>query len=171
MTKSGPLAAWLLVVVMATSGCGSTSTKTVTVTTPQSGAATDSRTTTGTPTPPQPAAPNATAEHVVDLFRAHGLTTGKAAPMTPQDYGAAPVVAHGVHFFIPRLDAGAGGRAFSGSIADLAALKHYYDSLGKSSGLLFSWTFLNARRHVLVQLNGDLPKQRAMQYASVVRGL
>jgi hypothetical protein len=169
--KSGPLAVALLAVIVGASGCGGSGTKTVTVTPPESGGVTHSPTTTGTSTPSRPAEPNVTAEHVVALFRAHGLTTGKAAPMTPQDYGAAPVVAHGVHFFIPHLDAGAGGRAFTGSTADLAALKHYYDALGKSSGLLFSWTFLNAKRHVLVQLNGDLPKQRAMQYAAVVRGL
>jgi hypothetical protein len=148
-------------------GCGG-GARTVTVTTPTttaSSSASSGSTTT------HPAPHKLTAEQVVGQFRSHGLTIGKATTMEPGDYGAAPVVAHGVHFFIPHLATGAGGRAFTGSSADLAALRHYYDSLGKASGLLFSWTFANARAGVLVQLNGQLPRRRAMQFAAIVKSL
>lgn len=111
------------------------------------------------------------ARQVVAAFRRRGLGVGKSWTMAPQDYGPAPVVGHGVRFIVPSLGKDAGGRAFTGTSADLRALKHYYDALGKTSGLFFSWTFLNARRGVLVQINGDLPRARAMRYRAVVKGL
>jgi hypothetical protein len=42
----------------------------------------------------------------------------------------------------------------------------YYFALGKSSAAFFSWVFI--KDNVLVQINGDLPEDKAKQYQTVL---
>jgi len=120
-----------------------------------------------------PKVPETTPSDVIAAFRSSGLEVGASIPMTHADYGPAPLVARaGVRFLVPSLGSGAGGRAFTfANMADLRTLRHYYVALGRGSALLFSWTFTNAKRLVLVQINGDLPDKKATDYRAVVAGL
>lgn len=127
-----------------------------------------------TPTPeasPTPAFVVWTADQVVEAFDAAGLEVGQYRPMTHDDYGFAPFVATaGVRFFIPSLCAECGGRIMAfDSPAGLLATKEYYDSLGRESAVLFSWTFV--RDNILVQINGSLPQDKAEQYRSALEGM
>lgn len=110
---------------------------------------------------------------VVEAFKAAGLEAEDAADMTIKDFGAAPKLTDdATHFLLPSLCSDCGGRAFVfSSLDDLRTTKDYYDSLGKSSAMFFSWTFANEGKLVLVQLNGELAKAKAMQYQKVVAGL
>jgi hypothetical protein len=75
-----------------------------------------------------------------------------------------------VHFFIPSLGDGAGGRVQTFKRrSDLRDVKSYYDSLGKKGDPLFSWTFVNRRRLILVQINGELPQAKAVKYKRVLK--
>jgi hypothetical protein len=93
--------------------------------------------------------------------------------MEPRDYGLAPLLARsGVRFLIPSLGADSGGRVMAfRNKDDLRSVKRYYDDLGRGSAALFSWAFANERRLILVQINGDLPRAKALRYRRVVVGL
>lgn len=87
--------------------------------------------------------------------------------MAKDDYGLAPFVCTGTHFFIPSIDPTAGGRVFiCDNAEDVTALSDYYDKLGKSSALFFSWVFVKG--NVVVQINGDLPEDKARQYETAI---
>lgn len=108
-----------------------------------------------------------TGDDVVAAFKNAGLEAEGSYPMTKDDYGAAPYVCTGTRFLIPSIGADNGGRIFiCDNAEDLASLKDYYDELGKSSALFFSWTF--AKGDVLVQINGDLPEDKARQYEAAI---
>lgn len=104
------------------------------------------------------------SQQAIDAIKAAGLEAEQNRPMTRDDYGAAPLLAiEGIRFFIPSLGADNGGRAFSfSSQADLERTKAYYVELGRSSALLFSWTF--SVENLLVQINGKLADDKAKQY-------
>jgi hypothetical protein len=112
-----------------------------------------------------------TPMQVVREFRAHGLEAAKPRRMTRDDYGFAPYVGQGVRFLIPSLGENRGGRVFSGRLGELRRLKAYYDDLGEGSAILFSWTYLNRRARILVQINGELSHAKWLKYRAVVRGL
>ncbi len=135
---------------------------------------------TATPTPPpaptvakqattQPAARanGLTPEQLAATFKAVGLEAENVRPLTKDDYGLAPFVGSGVRFLIPSLCEDCGGRIFQVDNADdLARLKAYYDDLSKVSAAFFSWVFV--RGGTLVQINGDLPEERARNYESAL---
>jgi hypothetical protein len=109
---------------------------------------------------------------VVAKLQSEGLVAEKPKAMEPNDFGIAPVSDDATHFLIPSLGSDAGGRAFVfKSTEELQKTKSSYDDLGKKSGLLFSWTFANEDKGVLIQINGDLPKAQAKRYEAVVAGL
>lgn len=112
-----------------------------------------------------------TGEDVVSAFKAAGLEAENSSTLTKDDYGVAPYVCKGTHFFIPSLDAisgeGAGGRVFiCDSADDRDLLENYYTELGKSSALFFSWVFV--KENIVVQINGDLPEDKARQYEAAI---
>ncbi len=134
---------------------------------------------TATPDPPTPT-PEATptpsyvkwnSQQVIDAFTSAELEADPTYTMTKDDYGMAPMVAiEGSRFIIPSLCADCGGRIFSfNNPDDLAATKRYYDELGNASAMFFSWTF--EKDNILVQINGDLPEEKALQYKEVLDGL
>jgi hypothetical protein len=108
------------------------------------------------------------SQQVLEAFIAAGLEAETARPMTPDDYGIAPLVAiEGTRFFIPSLCDNCGGRIMSFSTQeDLEAVQNYYNELSRSSAMFFSWVFV--RDNILVQINGDLPEASARQYESVL---
>lgn len=136
---------------------------------------------TSTPAPTSTTAPTATkvanttksytTAQVVAAFKAAGLEAENSRPMTPADYGLAPLVAvEGTRFFIPSLGAEAGGRAMSfNTLDDMNRVKKYYDDLARSSAALFSWVFLNG--NILIQINGTLPENKARLYESTLNAL
>jgi hypothetical protein len=111
-----------------------------------------------------------TPEQVIIAFKAAGLEAENSKKMTKEDYGLAPLVGQGLRFLIPSLCADCGGRVFAvESEDDMTQLKAYYDELGKASAAFFSWTFRHG--NVLVQLNGDLPEQRARVYETTLQAM
>ena len=108
-----------------------------------------------------------TGDDVIASFKKAGLEAENSYAMTKDDYGPAPYVCTGTRFLIPSIGADNGGRIFiCDNAEDLALLKNYYDELGKSSALFFSWTF--TKGDVLVQINGDLPEEKARQYEAAI---
>lgn len=114
-----------------------------------------------------------TSREIVERFDRAGLDAERPARLEDNELGVAPNATDDrTRFLIPSLGEDAGGRVFVFDNVDgLRRTKEAYDELGEGSGLLFSWTFANERRGVLVQINGDLPKAKAERYAAVVRGL
>ncbi len=124
-----------------------------------------------TPTPvstPTPVFQKWTSGQVIEAFQAASLEAEAARPMTRDDYGMAPMLAvEGTRFLIPSLCADCGGRVLSfSSQDDLDATEAYYVELGKSSAIFFSWTF--TKDNILVQINGDLPEEKARQYEATL---
>jgi hypothetical protein len=114
-----------------------------------------------------------TSAAVVQAFTTAGLEAMGARPMTVADFGMAPKrTDDATHFNLPSLCSDCGGRAFVfTSLDDLHATKDYYDSLGKSSAMFFSWTYANEGKLTLVQINGTLSKDKAEKYGAVVQSL
>lgn len=120
-----------------------------------------------------PAESPLTSEDVVAAFAEAGLEAEDPTPMTPEDFGLAPMKTDdATRFLIPSLGADSGGRAFVfDDVADLRDTKAYYDELGEESAAFFSWTFANEEVGVLVQVNGELAEADAGRYEEVVAGL
>lgn len=109
-----------------------------------------------------------TVDQVVQEFEDAGLKVGEYYPMTVDDFGLAPYVAtDAVRFMIPTICADCGGRIFAFDDPEkLAVTKEYYDKLGEQSAYFFSWTF--TKDNILVQINGDLPEEKAKQYQAAL---
>ena len=116
-------------------------------------------------------APDPTADMVVQAFKDTGLECEDVYDMTKDDYGLAPMVAkEGKRFLIPSLGEDNGGRIFTfNNTEDLEKTKAYYDDLGKESAAFFSWTFVKDK--VLVQINGDLPEDKAKKYEAALNSI
>lgn len=112
-----------------------------------------------------------TPDQVLSAFQNAGLEIGEPYLMQPTDYGLAPMVAvEGKRFLIPSMGVDFGGRVFSfASQNDLDMMNHYYDGLGKASGWFFSWLFV--KDNILIQINGELPEDRAKQYEAALSSL
>lgn len=120
-----------------------------------------------TPTSAQTATPPPTPQAIVAAFKKAGLEAETPKAITSKDYGAAPRVCTGLRFLIPSLGEDAGGRAFvCKTTAERDSLAGYYNALSKQSDLLFSWVFV--RGPVLVQINGSLPKAKALLYEKAI---
>jgi hypothetical protein len=114
-----------------------------------------------------------TSAQVVDALKRQGLEAESPTPMTPQDFGLAPLLTKdATRFLIPSLGADNGGRAMIfESDDDLEKTKAYYDELGEGTAAFFSWTFANEDKGVLVQINGELPEKKAKAYEQMIDGL
>lgn len=119
------------------------------------------------------------SEEVVEAFREAGLEVGGtySAEEGEERYRRemgfpSPVpktYKEGTRFLIPPLGPDSGGRVFTfESEEDLEAVRNYYEGLGRASGWLHSWVYVEGK--VLVQINGDLPEERARQYEAVFCG-
>ncbi len=117
-------------------------------------------------------------EDVIQAFKDNRLEAENTKTMTEEDYGATPMLAEeGIRFFIPSLGEGSSGRVLRfDNKEDLETTKKYYESLGKvntSTKLkipsLFSWVFVND--NILVQINGELPEEKAKKYEEALNDL
>jgi hypothetical protein len=106
---------------------------------------------------------------VVNAFKAAGLEVENPRPMSkPQDYGAAPTIdAEATQFTIPSTgEGGGGGRGHVYSFAsedDLEKMVQYYANASTDN---FSWVYV--RDNVLVQVDGQLPEEKAKQYEAAL---
>ncbi len=108
-----------------------------------------------------------TPQDVINAFKAMGLEAENVRAMTKDDYGLSPMASEGMRFYIPSLGADKGGRVmYYDDPAILQAAKTYYEELGKSSAIFFSWVFVNG--NILVQINGELPEEQAVKYESAL---
>lgn len=105
-----------------------------------------------------------TADEVVAAFQAAGLEAESARPLTRDDYGMAPLLGDGLRFLIPSLcEEDCGGRVFViEDMDDRDRLASYIRDLSDISAMLFSHVFV--RDNIVVQINGDLPDERAAEY-------
>lgn len=112
-----------------------------------------------------------TNQEVIDAFQNAGLEVEDASEMTKDDYGIAPMKAEeGTRFLIPSLGDDAGGRVFTyDNESDLDEMQEHYDSMGKESAMLFSWTI--KYKNVLVQINGDLSEEEYNEYKKALESL
>lgn len=105
---------------------------------------------------------------IIATFKTAGLEAENPSVMEADDYGMGPYVGKGIHFFIPSLCSDCGGRAFVlDNAEDLARLEAYYVEAGRSSAMLFSHVY--RRGNLLVQLNGDLPADKAALYEAALQ--
>ena len=108
-----------------------------------------------------------TGNDVVTAFKNAGLEAESTKQMSKDDYGAAPLVCEGTRFFIPSLGQDNGGRIFiCDNNDDRDSLANYYQDLGKSSALFFSWVFV--KDNIVVQINGDLKEDIARKYEQAI---
>ena len=105
-----------------------------------------------------------TSEEVFDAFLQADVELGSTYEMTPEDFGMTPMVATEAHrILIPSLGKEPGGCLFIfNNQQDLDLTKSYYDDLGTSSALLFSWTIV--RDNVLLQIDGTMPEEQMLTY-------
>lgn len=105
---------------------------------------------------------------VVDQFKKDGLEVNNLRKMTKDDYESVPLKAkNGMIFDVQMGSDGEyqNARIFSfKTIDDLNDTKKYYDDLGKESSMTFSYTAANEDKLVLMQFNGDLPKEVVDKY-------
>jgi len=108
---------------------------------------------------------------VIDAFKNAGLEAEAPRPMSDEDYGVAPVVAEeATRFFIPSCGDDCGGRIFSFSDSDsLFKVKFYYTKMSEGSTLFFCWVF--EKDNILLQLDGDLPEEKANLYGEVLKSI
>lgn len=110
-----------------------------------------------------------TAEQVIAGFKAAGLEAESPQLMTPKDYGMAPLLGKGTRFLIPSMCADCGGRVFIGTPEEIEKLRAFYAEVAKASALFYSHVY--QRDNVLVQINGDLPPEKAAQYEAALKAL
>ncbi|MDT2614250.1 LysM domain-containing protein [Enterococcus dongliensis] len=105
---------------------------------------------------------------IIEQFKKDGLEVNDPRKMTKADYGLGPLKAkNGMIFDVQMGSDGEyqNARIFSfKTIDDLNDTKKYYDDLGKESSMTFSYTAANEDKLVLMQFNGDLPKEVVDKY-------
>lgn len=117
--------------------------------------------------------PDVSSADVVSKLQEAGLEADGATDMTKDDYGAAPMLAkEGKRILVPSLGDDKGGRIFIfSSTDDLEKTKAFYDELGKSSAMLFSWTAANNDKNVLIQMNGDMTEEQFKKYEEAINNM
>lgn len=105
---------------------------------------------------------------IIEKFKSEGLIASNPKKMTKEDYGMAPLVAKtGIIFGIQKSDDEKymNARLYSFSnLEDLRELKAYYDDLGESSAVTFSYTAANEKKKLLMQFNGNLSQDLVQKY-------
>jgi len=109
------------------------------------------------------------AEDVVRAFSREGLEVGVFYPVEEEGPSPVPITyEEGTRFTTPSLGEDAGGRVFTfESEEDLQPVRDYYEELGKEVGMFNSHVYVEG--NVLLQINGQLPKDQAEEYEAVLR--
>lgn len=110
-----------------------------------------------------------TTEEMISAFRDEGLEVGKVQPQRPEPGSPLPNVwKKQVRFLIPSIGPDAGGRVFTfEEEEDLNTVRSYYEGLNDLGGL-FCCSHVYTDGLVLVQVPGDVPKNRADEYGRVL---
>lgn len=108
------------------------------------------------------------SQQVIEAFTAAGLEVGETYPFLKSDAGLVPqVFVEAIRFLIPSLCEDCGGRVFSFiRERDLETAEQYYEVVNE---IAFTWVFV--KDNILVQINGDLPEERARQYEVAVSAM
>jgi len=108
---------------------------------------------------------------VMEHLQSSGVEFVNPRPMSRDDFGMAPMTATAtMRFLIPSLCEDCGGRLFTfANAADLEATRSYYAEAGRASAMFYSHLF--TRANVLIQINGDLPDEKAEQYRQALYSL
>jgi hypothetical protein len=129
-----------------------------------------------TPLPPTPTQMKPTFQkwnsaEVIAAFRAAGLEVGDTWTLKKDDLGMAPMIyVEGTRFLVPSVCADCGGKVFDfAKLDDLDRTREYYVELGEASAVFFSWTFV--KDNILLQINGDLPEDKARAYEATLGSL
>lgn len=125
---------------------------------------------TSLPEPTSPPARSHMSGDVIAAFQAAGLEVGSTTVLSPNsDASLMPkTYAEGTRFIIPSLGSDRGGRVFSfATTADRDAVTSYYDTIAASG--LTNWYSVNGL--LVLQINGDLPSERWLEYEAVFQGL
>jgi hypothetical protein len=114
-------------------------------------------------------------------FESEGLEADPCRKMRKDDWGISGVpdgLIEARRFIVKSLcdrwedPCDSGGRVMRfRSMRALREQKSYYDGLGDQGDLFFSWTFVNRRHLLLVQINGELGPEKARRYRRVVSAL
>ncbi|MEK3916052.1 hypothetical protein [Paenibacillus sp. FSL H7-0331] len=108
-----------------------------------------------------------TLESLVQAFKDGGLEAETPTKMEAKDYGMAPKLGNGLRVLVPSLGKDIGGRVLQfENKADLDNIKKYYDELGKSSAMLYSFTY--AKGLFLIQMSGDMKEDQFKKYQDVM---
>lgn len=116
--------------------------------------------------------PNTNPDDILQTFRAAGLEATNPTRMSAKDYGIAPLLcqAGARRFLIPSMGDAMGGRIFvCETVQDAKQLKDYYDQWGRTSAVLYSWTYQH--ENVLLQINGALDETQAKRYGQIIAEL
>lgn len=111
-----------------------------------------------------------TLEALIAAFKSARLEAEGPTLMSHTDYGLAPYLCKGAHFYTPSVCSDCGGRVFvCPNQDDLNALQSYYQELGRQSAALYSWVF--SKNNVLIQINGDMQESVARNYETVLNSI
>ncbi|MGM9927732.1 MAG: membrane lipoprotein lipid attachment site-containing protein [Bacillus sp. (in: firmicutes)] len=105
-----------------------------------------------------------TDDDVFRSFRTEKVEFDSYFEMSEEDYGLAPRLAtEAYRIQIPSLGEETFGHLFIfEQEQDLLDTKAFYDHLGQSSALLFSWTVV--RDNVLFEVSGEMPEEQMLTY-------
>ncbi len=111
-----------------------------------------------------------TSGDVVDAFLAAGLECDNPRTLSVDD-GKAPFVAvEATRFMMPSVCTSCSGRIYSfDDQTELSKARQYYVDLGERDAQFFSWVYV--RDNILLQLNGTLAEDQAMEYEQVLMDL
>ena len=112
-----------------------------------------------------------TSDQALQAIQSAKLEAENVRSIEPKDYGLAPMLAkEGKRLYLPSLCDECGGRLLVfASKADLEKTKAFYDAQAKESAAFFSWVFV--KDNLLLQLNGELPKEKAEAYNAALQSL
>lgn len=110
---------------------------------------------------------------IIEVFSEQSLVVYNPRDMTKEDFGIAPMSATSAKIFslieTDNEDEQQNARLLTfDNLDDLKATKKYYDDLGKDSAMLFSYTAVNEDELLLMQFNGQLPKELVEKYTQAV---
>ena len=112
-------------------------------------------------------------DDIIEAFSEQSLVVYNPRDMTKEDFGIAPMSATKAKIFslieTDNEEEQQNARLLTfDNLDDLKATKKYYDDLGKDSAMLFSYTAVNEDELLLMQFNGQLPKELVEKYTQAV---
>jgi hypothetical protein len=117
-----------------------------------------------------------TSQDVVAEFKAQGVDVADSYPIEQEGQSPMPkTYKEGTRFTIASMGKDTNGEAKGGRVftfdsqSDMKPVQDYFEGLGKPSGLLSSYVY--TKDNILVQINGELSKDKAEEYNRVLQGM